>query len=126
MFFLWVVYDAGKELRTLVEVIAVTELYLFRIAENRTMIFENQLQSLWFTLSPPPRERDDWLITLYFWTVKILAQRPTDISAIATILLVIKHSEWNIREREGGRENIKKKKNRKKKRKKGKKEKTLK
>ena len=32
----------------------------------------------------------DWLIKLYFSTVKILAQRPTHISAVATVLLVNK------------------------------------
>ena len=33
---------------------------------------------------------NDWLIKLYFWTVKRLAQRPTDISAVATVLLLIR------------------------------------
>ena len=32
----------------------------------------------------------DWLIKLYFSTVKILAQRPTHISAVATVLLITK------------------------------------
>ena len=36
------------------------------------------------------RERRDWLIELYFSTVKILAQRPTHISAVATVLLITK------------------------------------
>ena len=35
------------------------------------------------------RERD-WLITVYFSTVKILAQRPTHIFAVATVLLITK------------------------------------
>ena len=30
----------------------------------------------------------DWLIKLYFSTVKILAHRPTHISAVATVLLI--------------------------------------
>ena len=30
----------------------------------------------------------DWLIKLYFSTVKILAQRTTDTSAVATVLLI--------------------------------------
>ena len=45
------------------------------------------------------------MIKLYFSTVKILAQRPTHISAVATVLLITKtfnpHSE---RERERERE----------------------
>ena len=32
----------------------------------------------------------DWLIELYFSTVKILAQRPTHVSAVATVLLITK------------------------------------
>ena len=32
----------------------------------------------------------DWLIELYFSTVKILAQRPTHISAVATVILITK------------------------------------
>ena len=36
------------------------------------------------------REIDWWLSSSYFWTVNILAQRPTDISAVATVLVVTK------------------------------------
>ena len=32
----------------------------------------------------------DWLIKLYFSTVKILAQRPTHISAVVTVLVITK------------------------------------
>ena len=51
---------------------------------------------------------------LYFSTVKILAQRPTHISAVATVLLITK-TERKKRKRRKGKE--KKRKNRKKERK---------
>ena len=36
------------------------------------------------------REKERDLIKLYFSTVKILAQRPTHISAVSTVLLITK------------------------------------
>ena len=49
----------------------------------------------------PQRER---LIKLDFSTVKILAQRPTHISAVATVLLITKTFTVKSRERERERE----------------------
>ena len=44
----------------------------------------------------------DWLIKLYFSTMKILAQRPTHIYAVATVLLItktftVKYYDWRIK-----------------------------
>ena len=44
------------------------------------------------------------MIKLYFTTVKILAQRPTHISAVATVLLITRERERERRERERERE----------------------
>ena len=42
------------------------------------------------------QEREGDLIELYFSAVKILAQRPSHISAVATVLLITRHSQSNI------------------------------
>ena len=42
----------------------------------------------------------DWLIKLYFSTVKILAHRPTHISVVATVLLITQRERERERERE--------------------------
>ena len=48
--------------------------------------FERERERHWFYWE----RLIDWLIELYFSTVKRLAQRPTHISAVATVLLITK------------------------------------